>query len=578
MSPPAKRSKTASESDLPYNYKEWTVDNVYTYLSKKGLEDEAECLKTNKIDGKKLLGLTEEQLKEIGLVTTGQRLKLQEICHELKSRDISYKIFNDPIHGHIEMHPLCISIIDTVQFQRLRQIKQMGGCYYVYPGASHNRFEHSLGVSYLAGKQARILKDRQPELNITAEDILCVEIAGLCHDLGHGPFSHMFDAMFIPRVLPNSEWKHEQASIKMFDHLVKENNLVEKFELHNLNEKDRIFIKEQIYMDKEKIKKKEYEGRPKKTFLYEIVANKVNGIDVDKSDYFERDCLMLGIKNSFDYSRFMKFTKVIKVNDQYQICTRDKEVGNLYDMFHTRNNLHRRACQHKVTKVIEVMIVDALVKANKYLLFKGTDEKDFTMSEAIEDMTAYTKMTDNVMYDILNTSDENLFPARKIIRDILTRNLYKCVGQTNPKENKLLQESIPEYKKELLECNTNNLKPENLEFHLIDYNYGMDSEDPIESVGFYTKHNPDKAFKIRKHEVSGMLPEKVSEQQIRLYCKLYDEKSIQDAATCFKRWCEGRGWKYMEGNVEPDLTPYKTNQIADRPEQVSTVKKRLMNE
>ena len=55
------------------------------------------------------------------------------------------QVFNDPIHGHIELHPLFVSIIDTPQFQRLRYIKQLGGCYYVFPGGCHHRFEHSLG-------------------------------------------------------------------------------------------------------------------------------------------------------------------------------------------------------------------------------------------------------------------------------------------------------------------------------------------------------------------------------------------------------------------------------------------------
>uniref|UniRef100_A0A3Q3E3B4 HD domain-containing protein n=1 Tax=Labrus bergylta TaxID=56723 RepID=A0A3Q3E3B4_9LABR len=93
-------------------------------------------------------------------------------------------VFNDPIHGSIELHPLLIKIIDTPQFQRLRFIKQLGGVYFVYPGASHNRFEHSIGVGYLAGKLAEALRSRQPELNITERDVLCVQIAGLCHDLG----------------------------------------------------------------------------------------------------------------------------------------------------------------------------------------------------------------------------------------------------------------------------------------------------------------------------------------------------------------------------------------------------------
>ena len=56
-----------------------------------------------------------------------------------------FQVFNDPIHGHIELEPLLVKIINTPQFQRLKNIKQLGGAYYVFPGASHNRFEHSIG-------------------------------------------------------------------------------------------------------------------------------------------------------------------------------------------------------------------------------------------------------------------------------------------------------------------------------------------------------------------------------------------------------------------------------------------------
>ncbi|CAF5218133.1 unnamed protein product, partial [Rotaria magnacalcarata] len=93
------------------------------------------------------------------------------------------KIFNDPIHGSIELHWLLVKLIDTPEFQRLRRLRQVGLAYYVYPGACHQRFEHSIGTCYLAGELLTRLCQKQPELNITPKDILCVQMAALCHDL-----------------------------------------------------------------------------------------------------------------------------------------------------------------------------------------------------------------------------------------------------------------------------------------------------------------------------------------------------------------------------------------------------------
>ncbi len=62
-------------------------------------------------------------------------------------------------------------------------------------------------VAYLAGEFVENISRCQPELYISPSDVLCVKIAGLCHDLGHGPFSHMFDGDFIPKATGSKEWK-----------------------------------------------------------------------------------------------------------------------------------------------------------------------------------------------------------------------------------------------------------------------------------------------------------------------------------------------------------------------------------
>ncbi|XP_049437953.1 deoxynucleoside triphosphate triphosphohydrolase SAMHD1-like isoform X2 [Epinephelus fuscoguttatus] len=460
-----------------------------------------------------------------------------------------HKVFNDPIHGHMELHPLLVKIIDTPQFQRLRNIKQLGGAYFVYPGASHNRFEHSIGVGHLAGELVKALSARQPELLITARDILCVQIAGLCHDLGHGPFSHLYDQVFIPKTCSEKKgWKHDDASLQMFDHLVERNGLEEEMERYGLVlPQDQTFIKEMIAGP---LKKRQwpYEGRPQeKSFLYEIVANKTNGIDVDKFDYFARDCHHLGIRNNFDHLRYFKFARVCEVDGQKHICSRDKEVNNLYDMFHTRYSLHRRAYQHSVNKIMEFMIAEAFLQADEHIKIEGSGGEMFTLSGAIDDMEAYTKLTDDVFHQILNSSDPLLAEAREILQRIITRNHYKLLAETNctPNQIKILEAN---WKEELTGAlQGDGLNPEDFEVIDSTMDYGSKDKDPIRNVYFYSKRDPDTAFHIPRERVSSLLPTCFSEMLIRVYCKRTDEEPLERARERFRNWCEDRGLPVLQG-------------------------------
>ncbi|XP_066526366.1 deoxynucleoside triphosphate triphosphohydrolase SAMHD1 [Hoplias malabaricus] len=531
-------------------------------------------LRENNIRAAELRSITDDQLQQLGIRSPESRqsvlLCLQK-CWQFS--DEPMKVFNDPIHGHIDLHPLMVRIIDTPQFQRLRHIKQLGGTYLVFPGASHNRFEHSIGVGYLAGRLVRALNERQPGLLIESRDVLCVQIAGLCHDLGHGPFSHMFDGMFIPKVRPGLKWKHEQASVQMFDHLVKENDLEPVMQRYGLVlPDDLIFIKEQIAGPLDDIasdREWPYKGRSEeKSFLYEIVANKRNGIDVDKWDYFARDCYHLGIQNNFDYRRFLQFARVCEVKGKKHICTRDKEVGNLYDMFHTRNCLHRRAYQHRVGSIIEVMITEALVKADPYIQIQGSLGKIYKISEAIDDMEAYTKLTDHIFEQVLYSSDSRLSEAQSILHNILCRRLYKCVGQTTP-ENHLdvTQELLQKYSRDVAFTRPSGseaemeLTPEDFIVNVIYMDYGMKDKNPINSVQFYCKNDPNKAIKIRKNQVSKLLPEKFAEQLIRVYCKKTDERSLEAAKKCFVQWCMDNNFSKPQDSdiIAPELTPLKVD-------------------
>ena len=245
------------------------------------------------------------------------------------------KIIKDPVHGYIELHPAAVAVVDTPEFQRLRDLGQLGGVYYVFAGATGKRFEHSLGVAHLARTFVGQLRQRQPELGLTNADELCVHLAGLVHDLGHGPFSHLFDGKFVSEVRaaqdpPLPKWEHEHASVAMLDHLIEANNLMPTLKGHGLTPHDVHFVQELVLgcaedappgfewvgADERERRNREFwaangaggsgggsgggdvasgvasggggggrvgdEGAVSKEFLFDIVANHRNGIDVDK--------------------------------------------------------------------------------------------------------------------------------------------------------------------------------------------------------------------------------------------------------------------------------------------------------
>jgi hypothetical protein len=205
------------------------------------------------------------------------------------------KTITDVIHRSIDMHPLCVKIIDTPEFQRLRGIGQLGVCRYVFPGAVHDRFQHSIGVSHLAGQWAEHFRAQQPCLQITDEDILCVQLAGLLHDLGHGPFSHFWESQFLPAAGAVLVPEHEALSCALIDRLIALNQIDTSPWLQS---EDISFVKALIRGapppapdDRDssthaavlRVSSPGVVGKDK-AFLYEIVANSRSGFDVDKLD------------------------------------------------------------------------------------------------------------------------------------------------------------------------------------------------------------------------------------------------------------------------------------------------------
>ncbi|CBH11791.1 hypothetical protein, conserved [Trypanosoma brucei gambiense DAL972] len=340
------------------------------------------------------------------------------------------KNFQDPVHEYVHLPNVAIRIIDTVEFQRLRTVKQLGTVCFLYPAATHTRFEHSIGVAHLASEMLKHIASCQPELGITRADVLSVIIAGLCHDLGHGPFSHSFEVA-VNRIRSKTGarklWRHEHMSVLLLRRILK------KIEIrkYGLNEDDVRFIELCITGLHPSKRWPENIGRPeKKRFLLEIVSNKRNGMDVDKLDYFHRDSIACYGRAAVDVQirRLLKSCKVLCCEEQHQICFEEKMALSLGDIFSVRAKLHKHAYQHRVTLAIEQMMIDALYEAEPFFLVPGKNGRKLRLSECVDDEEAFCKLGDWILEGITASDDPRLAKSQSLIRRIMERDLYSVVG------------------------------------------------------------------------------------------------------------------------------------------------------
>ncbi|XP_058088963.1 uncharacterized protein LOC131235689 [Magnolia sinica] len=417
--------------------------------------------------------------------------------HPLQDRRSSKQI-HDNVHGNIYLDQLCLKFVDTEQFQRLRDLKQLGFAHLVYPGAVHSRFEHSLGVYWLAGDAVHKLQMYQgSELNIDGFDAQTVKLAGLLHDVGHGPFSHLFEREFLPQVFTGSKWSHEQMSVKMVDYIVDEHCIdVDSDKLKRV--KEMILASHDISVGN---------ATKEKHFLYDIVANGRTGIDVDKFDYIERDCRACGLGCNFEFQRLMECMRVM----DDEICYRAKEYLTIYKLFTTRADLYRTVYTHAKVKAMELMFVDALLKANSFL----------EISSHIHDPAEYWKLDDTILKTIETAPNEELRESRDLILRIRRRDLYQFCNEYTVPKDKL--EHFKDITPQDIVCSQKTtgftLKEEDVAVSNVKIDLTRGKDNPLESIKFFEDYDSAEKFNIQDDRISHLLPSNFQDRIVRVYSK-----------------------------------------------------------
>jgi len=234
------------------------------------------------------------------------------------------KIIRDNIWGDISFSDIALKWIDTDEFQRLHNIRQTGLAYRVFPTATTTRFAHSLGVYHVLKSLLENLQLHQPDViyELGGEKLEWICLAGLLHDIGHGPFSHSFDDYLLKK--GESVMTHEARSIQIILYM---------------NNKYGFLPLEAIAFIASLIKPLPTD---KKRWFSHLVHNPEGGVDVDKMDYLVRDNHQFGLCMSVDVMRIIKNCRVI---DDI-LCFRDKVQDEIWSLFLIRHRLHSTIYRH----------------------------------------------------------------------------------------------------------------------------------------------------------------------------------------------------------------------------------------
>ena len=254
----------------------------------------------------------------------------------------------DRVHGDVYLDADACVVVHTTAFARLHDVRQLGACSYVYPSATHTRLEHSIGVAHLAGTLARHLQGRHPDM-IDDRDVACAVMAGLCHDLGHGPFSHLFEEYM--RKSTNDVWSHEDMTLRIIDHIARDVQT-------SFTPQDWVFVKILVTgHDPDAPWPESTTGRPQsRRVLADVLHNRATGLDVDKMDYLARDALVVfGETHSIDLERILTAADVDEATGRLVFGARAAcAIDNLHAL---RTRLHVQLYQHR-----NVLLVDGLLR------------------------------------------------------------------------------------------------------------------------------------------------------------------------------------------------------------------------
>ena len=290
----------------------------------------------------------------------------------------------DPVHKYIRFSQVEKQLIDSPAFQRLRRIRQLAGAHLVYPSAQHSRFEHSLGAMHIAGLAGETLLGKGYIDH--AEVVQDLRLAALLHDIGHGPFSHLFEEV----LEYNCNTSHEELGKK----IIIQSEIADILERHGSSA--------------HQICRLSF-GESKVNFMNEIISG---GLSADIMDYLPRDGLFTGAEYAkLDYHRLVSSLEVSK----NRLAINRSALNSLESMLISRYEMFKAVYFHKTVRSAEVMLLRSMIAADEALGLTDTS------------LQKYLMLTDEATLERLCTLSGRYAFSGKMARDYRDRRLLKSV-------------------------------------------------------------------------------------------------------------------------------------------------------
>ena len=324
---------------------------------------------------------------------------------ELKKLDET-KVLKDPVHSYIHIHYEVIwNCLDSKEFQRLRRIRQLGGDFQVYPTAEHSRFSHSLGVYEIVRRMVTEVKSLCVEL--TEYEKVCVMLAGLLHDVGHGPFSHAFENI--------TNHSHEEYTAKI---------ILGNTELNAILRA----VSEKLPQDIVSIIQHTHEN----DILNQIVSGQ---LDADRMDYLLRDSYFTATSyGQFDLERILRTMRVRKTAEGRKvIVVKYTGIHSVEDYIMARYQMYWQVYYHPVARSYEAVFIQLFNRLKD--IFKV--DKDYFedmkvlvpfLEKSEVSVDEYFKLDENsLLYCCALIQDKEDKIAADLARRLQNRNLFEYV-------------------------------------------------------------------------------------------------------------------------------------------------------